>query len=44
MEEILNGVRILSKASVDLMSRNHLSDDILSDGCCFWIKVVLEWD
>ena len=31
----LNGVRILSKASVDLMSMNHLSDDILSDGAAF---------
>ena len=25
----LNGVRILSSASVELMSRNHLSDSIL---------------
>jgi len=31
----LNGVRILSKASVELMSRNHLSDSLLSDGAAF---------
>ena len=29
---ILNGVRILSEASVNLMSKNHLSDEILKDG------------
>ena len=36
----LNGVRILSNASVDLMSMNHLSDDILSDGAAFGLKGV----
>ena len=34
----LNGVRILSKASVNLMSRNHLSDEILSDGAAFGLN------
>ena len=37
---ILNGVRILSKASVDLMSRNHVSDDILADGAAFGLNGV----
>lgn len=32
---VLNGVRILSQASVDLMSMNHLSNEILSDGAAF---------
>ena len=36
----LNGVRILSKASVNLMSRNHLSDEILSDGAAFGLNGV----
>ena len=34
----LNGVRILSKASVDFMSRNHLSDEILTAGATFGIN------
>ena len=37
---ILNGVRILSQASVDLMARNHLSDEILSDGAAFGLEGV----
>ena len=37
---VLNGVRILSEASVDLMSKNHLSDEILSDGAAFGLKGV----
>lgn len=36
----LNGVRILSKASVNLMSRNHLSSEILSDGAAFGLSGV----
>ena len=36
----LNGVRILSKASVELMAKNHLSDAILSDGAAFGLKGV----
>jgi len=36
----LNGVRILSKASVNLMSRNHLSSEILSDGAAFGLNGV----
>jgi CubicO group peptidase (beta-lactamase class C family) len=36
----LNGVRILSKASVSLMSRNHLSSEILSDGAAFGLNGV----
>ena len=35
---IFNGVRIISEASVDLMSRNHLSDEILSDGSAFGLN------
>ena len=35
---VLNGVRILSEASVELMSRNHLSDEILSDGAAFGLN------
>src|SRR6056300_324805 len=35
---IFNGVRIISEASVDLMSRNHLSDEILSDGAAFGLN------
>ena len=35
---VLNGVRILSQASVDLMARNHLSDEILSDGAAFGLE------
>ena len=35
---VLNGVRILSEASVDLMSRNHLSKEILSDGSAFGLN------
>ena len=35
---ILNGVRIISEASVDLMSKNHLSDEILSDGSAFGLS------
>jgi CubicO group peptidase (beta-lactamase class C family) len=31
----LNGVRILSSASIELMSRNHLSDSILDGGAAF---------
>ena len=31
----LNGVRILSESSVELMSKNHLSDSVLSDGAAF---------
>src|SRR5210317_9367 len=37
---VLNGVRILSQASVDLMARNHLSDEILSDGAAFGLEGV----
>jgi CubicO group peptidase (beta-lactamase class C family) len=37
---ILNGSRVISQASVDLMSRNHLSDEILSDGTSFGIDGV----
>ncbi|MDB2678257.1 beta-lactamase family protein [Gammaproteobacteria bacterium] len=35
---VLNGVRILSEASVDLMSSNHLSEEILSDGAAFGLN------
>ena len=35
---VLNGVRILSEASVDVMSRNHLSEEILSDGAAFGLN------
>ena len=35
---ILNGVRIISEASVDLMSKNHLSDEILSGGSAFGLN------
>ena len=35
---IFNGVRIISEASVDLMSRNHLSNEILSDGSAFGLN------
>ncbi len=31
----LNGVRILSESSVEMMSKNHLSDSVLSDGAAF---------
>ena len=34
----LEGVRILSKASVDLMTRNHLSDEILKEGAAFGLN------
>ena len=34
----LNGVRILSSASVELMSRNHLSDSILEGGSAFGLE------
>ena len=37
---ILNGVRILSEASVNLMSRNHLSEEILNDGAAFGLEGV----
>ena len=37
---VLNGVRILSQASVDLMSMNHLSNEILSDGAAFGLAGV----
>jgi len=37
---ILDGVRVLSEASVNLMSRNHLSNEILSDGASFGIDGV----
>jgi CubicO group peptidase (beta-lactamase class C family) len=37
---VLNGVRILSKASVELMAKNHLSDAILSDGAAFGLEGV----
>jgi CubicO group peptidase (beta-lactamase class C family) len=37
---VLNGVRILSQASVDLMSKNHLSNEILSDGAAFGLAGV----
>ena len=37
---VLNDVRILSKASVELMAKNHLSDAILSDGAAFGLKGV----
>ena len=35
---VLNDVRILSEASVDVMSRNHLSEEILSDGAAFGLN------
>ena len=35
---VLNGVRILSEASVEVMSRNHLSKEILSDGSAFGLN------
>ena len=35
---ILNGVRIISEASVDLMANNHLSDEILKDGSAFGLE------
>jgi CubicO group peptidase (beta-lactamase class C family) len=35
---VLNGARILSEASVDVMSRNHLSEEILSDGAAFGLN------
>jgi len=35
---VLNGIRIISEASVDLMSRNHLSDEILSGGSAFGLN------
>ena len=35
---IFNGVRIISEASVDLMSRNHLSDEILLGGSAFGLN------
>ena len=37
---ILNGTRILSESSVDLMSMNHLSDEILKDGSAFGLEGV----
>lgn len=37
---VLNGVRILSQASIDLMSKNHLSNEILSDGAAFGLAGV----
>ena len=37
---ILNEVRILSEASVNLMSRNHLVDTILKDGAAFGLNGV----
>ena len=37
---VLNDVRILSQASVDLMSKNHLSNEILSDGAAFGLAGV----
>ena len=37
---ILNGVRIISEASVDLMANNHLSDEILKDGSAFGLEGV----
>ena len=37
---VLNGVRILSQASVDLMSKNHLSNEILSDVAAFGLAGV----
>ena len=36
----LNGVRILSKSSVEMMSKNHLSDSVLSDGAAFGLDGV----
>ena len=36
----LNGVRILSESSVELMSKNHLSDSVLSDGAAFGLDGV----
>ena len=36
----LNGVRILSESSVELMSQNHLSDSVLSDGAAFGLDGV----
>ena len=35
---VLNGIRIISEASVNLMSRNHLSDEILSGGSAFGLN------
>lgn len=35
---VLEGVRILSKASVDLMTRNHLADEILKEGAAFGLN------
>ena len=35
---VLNRVRILSEASVEVMSRNHLSKEILSDGSAFGLN------
>ena len=37
---ILNGVRILSEASINLMSRNHLTNTILSEGAAFGLSGV----
>ena len=37
---ILNDVRIISEASVNLMSRNHLSNVILSEGAAFGLSGV----
>ena len=37
---ILNDVRIISEASVDLMANNHLSDEILKDGSAFGLEGV----
>jgi len=37
---ILNGKRILSTASIELMSRNHLKDELLSKGSTFGINGV----
>ena len=34
----LDGVRILSEASVNLMARNHLADEILKDGAAFGLN------
>ncbi|MDA9307600.1 beta-lactamase family protein [Gammaproteobacteria bacterium] len=36
----LNGVRILSESSVEMMSKNHLSDSVLSDGAAFGLDGV----
>ena len=35
---VFNGIRILSEASVEVMSRNHLSEEILSDGAAFGLN------